>query len=613
MRVAIHFIICLGLVFLFGGRILSLSIDFAFHYGLIDALMKTGTADPQIVGAMSGYPKLGHWIAAGLGYLIGSGVVAMWLVSIVSIYVCYYCLARIAGHGGRLLTVVGFVALVLLATQTYAIVGDEVVGNFFYPQLVGTAVYFATLLMLVENRNTWLRLGLALGLFAFTLEIHTVPALHLAAAFFLLLVIEAALEFFRTKRLSFILHAPVVLFPVGVLLTLGFDPSLRTAVTLAQSGGVLDFKLDAIILVAMAVAAGCVSACLLWIRLTKDKPIPSADLVIFAALWAAIGLILAQYIASALFANGSSYIVKKHVFIVLTLGILSLARLAGDLFPVQRSFAHSPILAAGASAAICAIVLWEAGISLYPIVRDLEYAERASSFPKFKPGNTFAAAESMYPVVRYLISITAFRSGVFDSRSIALVNESFLSERDASFVLMDRTDALAARCDERYAETPQFVIVPSYCVRILAPDGALSFNKGGNGGLYLSHVGWWPQEDWGVWVRGTNPGAVTVGLPLNLQGSDIIMSLTANVFVGPPMPELIVDVTVNHKQVATLSLPQGQQPFIIPIARELTESGLLKIAFVARDAISPLAAGHNADGRVLGLGLKTLKFEKAVK
>ena len=84
---ALHFFLCTALIFFFGSKILTLSVDFALHYGLIDALMKTGVADPQTVGAMSGYPKLGHWMAAGFEHLIGSGVVAMWLVSIVSIYI----------------------------------------------------------------------------------------------------------------------------------------------------------------------------------------------------------------------------------------------------------------------------------------------------------------------------------------------------------------------------------------------------------------------------------------------------------------------------------------------------------------------------------------------
>jgi hypothetical protein len=609
---ALHLLICAALVFLFGSKILSLSIDFALHYGLVDALMKTGVADPQTVGVMSAYPRLGHWMAAGFGYLIGSGVVAMWLVSIVAIYVCYYCLARIAAHDGKPVVVFGFVALTLVAIRTFGTVGYEVIGNFFYPQVVGTAIYFLTLLMLIKSRNAWLRLCIVLGLFAFTLEVHTVPALHMAAAFFLLLVIEVALELVRNRRVSLPSAVQFISFPIGVFLVLWFDPSLRTAITLAQSDGVLGFTLNPVLLVAMAAAAALVAAGIFWKKLREEAAISTADLVIFAALWAALGLVLAQYAAFVLIGNGSPYIVKKHIFIVVTLGTISLAQSAGYALSHRRAPISAPILAACASAAICVMLLSGPGISLYPIVRQLEYAEGASRFAEFKPGNTFTVAASIYPVVQYLISATAFKSGMFDPKSLGLVNGSFVAERDAAFVMADRSPDLVARCKERHEETPDFAIVPSSCLRLLSPhDVLLSFNAGGNGGPYLSG-GWWPQEPWGVWAQGT-AGLVTVRLPSELQNSDIQMSVAATAFVVPNKPTLTVDIAVNDRQLAVLSLPQEQQLHSIQVPRELTESGALKIAFTARDAVSPLSVGHNGDGRVLGFGLKTLKFEKAQK
>jgi hypothetical protein len=611
---AIHFIICLGLIFFFGSSFHSLSADFPQHFGLVYALMKTGVADPQWIGVMAGYPRLAHWMAAGLGYLTGSGIVAMWLLSIVSIYACYFSLGRIATSGVHPAGSLFFAALVLALVSSRAIIGFEIIGNFFYPQLIGTAIYCVTLLVLIAigHWNALVRVLLVLGLFAFTLEVHTVPALHMAGAFGLLLVLELTLEFIRSKRVGMTSIMAIVLFAVGALLVLWFDPSLRAAIVIAQHDGTLIFGLSAGFLTGMAVVAGGIAARILWTKLRSDQSVTTADLVTFAALWAAIGLVLAQYAAITLFGNGSPYIVKKHLFIVLTLGIVSLARSAGYMLPNPKLRPSLPILTALVAAAVCTIILRGPAISLYPMVHDLAYAERAASFPEFKPGNTLVAAESLHPVVRYLISITAFKAKLDDPKSLSLIDESSTAEQDTDFVMLDRSPALVATCKERHAETPRFVIVPASCLGQLSPDDLLlSFGAAGNGGAHLSS-GWWPQEAWGVWER-DSPAVITVQLPPGLRNADLNMLIKTNAFVVPQKPTLTVDVAVNGKQVATLLLPPARQPTSIPIPRQSTEDGVLKIVFTAKDAVSPASVGHNADGRVLGIGLKTLKFSKAAK
>jgi hypothetical protein len=608
---ALHFPICLGLIFLFGGAVHSLSVDFALHFALIDSLAKYGIADPQLVALMSDYPRLGHWMAAGLGYVVGSDLVAMWLMCIVAIYACYFALARLATWDGRIFGLCMFVAVTAAAAITHAVVGFEIVDNFFYPQLVGTAVYFLILpaLVAIADRSAWIRICLVLPIFAFVLEIHTLPALHLAGAFWLLLIFELALEFIGSKRLSVASAMPTISFPVFVLLVLWLDPTVRTAFAIAQHNGSLPFGLSPGFLFALAVVAGCIWARVLWLKLGERQTISAADLVVSAALLAAVGLMAAQYLAFTLLGSGSFYVIKKHLFIVLTLGILALSRSVEYMLPNKRLQLSLPVLSACGAAAICAIVLRGPGYSIYPIVRDLAYAERASSFPEFKPGNTFVGADSINFVIKFLISITAFKAKLDAPSSAGLIDGTFIAQRDTSFLMVDRTPAVVERCNNRQAETSKFAIIPTSCLSQIAPDDlVLWFGKDGNGGPYLSS-GWLGQEAWGVW-QGESPGVVTVHLPSGLRNVDVKMSFTANAFVVKE--NLSLAVSVNDKPLATLSLPQAQ-PYVIAVPRELTEGGILKITFTARNAVSPASVGQSADTRVLGLGLRSLRLEKASK
>ena len=153
-----------ALILTFGLGVYSLSIDVAHHFLLIDAL---GKEDPSTFAAipamqpMAHYPRGSHWLAAGLGMLIGSPYAAMWLLGLLSVYVRYYALGRLAQLSGGYVALAAFAFLVLVLRSTGAMTGHEIIGNFFYSQLVATAIFFVLLVLAASMReisknNGWL-------------------------------------------------------------------------------------------------------------------------------------------------------------------------------------------------------------------------------------------------------------------------------------------------------------------------------------------------------------------------------------------------------------------------------------------------------------------------
>jgi hypothetical protein len=446
------------------------------------------------------------------------------------------------------------------------------------------------------------RLLLAIALFAFLLETHTVPAFHLGCAFALLLIFECILKTASERRASIKSCAAIVAFLAGCLLVVWFDPTIRTVVRISQHNGELFLRGPALLFVCAAVAV-CVSLAIAWRRFTRKELLTDADFVTNAAAAAAVGLVASQYIALSFFDIGSAYAVKKHFFLMVTLSILAVSNAIGSILP--KKVLH-PVFAMLVAVALVVLVQSGPKTSIYPIVHDIAYAERAADFPEFKPGNTFVTASTINPILKYLISISAFKSGLDNPKSIGLLTASFNAHQDAEFVMVNRSPGLLEKCAERYAETAQFVIVRPSCLTMMPGDGVLSFQSGGNGADYLAD-GWFQAEAWGTWEQGGN-GRLKIDVPKSMRGKELAMDISVSLFLTARNPALDVDIVVNGNAVAALSLAEANSERTIVIPSRLTEFETLIVGFNSKNAMSPLAAGLGGDVRVLGIGLRTLRF-----
>jgi hypothetical protein len=190
----------------FGGKLFLSSIDVAHHYVLVDEIIKHGGVRPgplPNMGPMAVYPPASHWLAAVVGWIGGSGLVGLMLISIASIYVVYFLIARLV-QGEGVLGLAVFAVLFVALSRTQAQIGWEVVGNFFYPQLVGDVAFFASLYWLAANKSTPLwRQALVVALSgAATMWIQPVSAIHILGAGVGLFVFRAFQHWLDTRTIG---------------------------------------------------------------------------------------------------------------------------------------------------------------------------------------------------------------------------------------------------------------------------------------------------------------------------------------------------------------------------------------------------------------------------
>lgn len=458
----IHAAAVAALFFAFGPKLLSLSVDLAHHFTLIDALATEGTTNLPHVNALALYPQAAHWAAVALGYVTGSGLVAMWLICIAAIYLGYTALGAIIATERGFAAIAIFVVAIALSRMTLGSFGFEIVRSFLYAQLVGTAVYLVTLLFALRYaRRPWITCGVTLLVLTLLLSIHATPALHLWGSVFVFALCRIGLHVANKEPVPPAeLPALAALGGGGIGIIL-LHPSFAAIRTFAQHEGSLEFGLRPELLFFGAVA---VLAVIGW-RIWRSPPARSdADLLVASALATAIGLTVTQFVALKLLDIGSLYSVKKHLFIAVTMGAAGIARTI--IYEPRPAVVGRNLAAgvAGLAGALAVLVQPTINVPLYPIVRAIDYAELALKTGQlaFVPGNTVALAKSNSPVINYLVATTIFRMDIAINPAAGILTGQF-DPIAVPFAMIDRPDAKEG-C-RRIVETSRFVIVPTSCLR----------------------------------------------------------------------------------------------------------------------------------------------------
>lgn len=443
------------LLFRFGPYIQPLSFDLVQHYLLVDELMKHAMVRPetiQRIGAMAVYPPAAHWMATVIGWICGSGLVGITLIAIASVYASYLLITRLVGtvHGIAL-----FFALFLLLRFTGSQVGWEVVTNFFYPQLVADVVYFAALLWATRNRTPWQQAVVFTVAGTLAMWIQPLVATHILAAGCALIAFYA----FSTWRNKLPMQRPLALLVVTLVVSaviVAFHPAFRVMRTISGNDGYLVFGYSHVLLV----AALCGLVGLFNLRRRADY----VDAVLGCAVIASAGLVLLQFAAWKFHGDGSPYAVKKHMFLVVTLGMINLVRLVAGYWPTINARWSAHLLAPIAAGVMSFLVLRVFNWPVAPIVNAMAHAQHIADheLPEFSPGNTVVDTSPLL-LSNVIISLTAFEHP-FDAQAIGWLQGKKIRD-GAKFVMVPRTPEIDKNCTERYAEGERYVIVGAACLK----------------------------------------------------------------------------------------------------------------------------------------------------
>jgi len=590
------------LTFWFARYIQNGSLDLVQHLLLVDELAKHAgvrTDAFQHISTMAFYPPAAHWMATIIGWIGGSGLVGITIVTIASVYLCYVLIISLVGASSPtriLLLALAFLLLRFTRSQ----IGWEVVTNFFYPQLVADVMYFGILLWVSKNREYWKQTISFLLAGLITMWIQPLVAVHILAAGCALMAFQLwsrwSEEAFPRVRNTANLAALVIGSAVIVLA----NPAFKLMREISANDGYLSFGYSSILLVALICAAiGAWNLRRYWCGKAEY-----VDAILGSAVVAAVGLTVLQFALLKLHGDGSEYAIKKHMFIVLTLGMMNTVRVIASYFPISKITLTpgvvTPILAGFASI----FVLKGYDTPVAPIVNALAYANHAAEYQlaDFTPGNTVSNDSTLPLVGNLIVSLTAFQHS-FDARAVSWQNGAEIAE-GAKYVMIRHTPYIDKICDTRFSEAATYVIVNPSCLKQYLPGEPLSFAPGGNAWQYASN-GWSSAEPWGAWSLGDVGGSIVLSVPPK-AAYQLVIEGRAYVTQQHPVQTIIAEV--NGSEIATwtfdLTAPTGTQTAEIP--QNLVQNGLLKIVLKAPGSVSPVQIEQSADARVLGLGVQTL-------
>jgi hypothetical protein len=591
------------LLFYFGRYFNDAGPDYILHFTLVDEIMRSGGVAPDAVNrisVMAYYPPVSHWMAALIGWASGSGLVGITLVSIVATFITFLFAARIVANTPVRLAL--FLAAFLAFSKTSSLVGWEVVGRFFYPQLVGDAFYFFALFCLVKTERIAYRSAAFIVIGTLTMWVQPISALQIMAAGCVLLALDGV-RLWRDRGAFPLRYAALAIAALLVsLIIVAEHPEFKLMRQISSNNGALEFPYSHIMLMVAACAVICALNAWRYVFRNAEK----SDLVLGAAGIAACLLAFFQFLAWELHGDGSPYAVKKHMFVVVTLGVMNGVRLATAL--IDRSIIRRQSLVDYATPLIAAYMssfaLQGFSIPIAPMVRALADAKEiaAYQFPKLTSGNTVFYDGSLPVLSNALISRIAFKHPL-DYRWWAGMKIT----DGVPYAMIHRTSASDEAC-VHYAWSTEYVIADSSCLLAYKPGDAISFASTGSGNIFLDQD-WFSSEPWGTWAK--RDGEVQLAIPKGSGPYQI--DVDAMAFLNARHKRQQVVVEVNGTRIAKwdfeVNAPEGERTATIP--EGLIKDGSVKIVFRALGAVSPKQIGESEDGRVLGIGLKTLTLRAA--
>ena len=308
-----------------GWRHRSGSVDMPLHYAVVEYIAEQWHWPSLAVSYMNGmnqYPPLSHTVAAIAGVLCGSPILGLHLVSTASaiiVLAILFLLLRFHNAQATIVATAAVAAMLSVFENTRAFLSQEIVSNFFFPQLFGEMCVFVLV---------WLRSRFALTLFAeittalaatFVLGwVYPIAAVQLGAVALVWRTLQTTSNWCANGRLSVRDVIAFACLAVGAALAIALHPRFATVATLANNEGWIMVRIPAVLVIpATGLLLGLTAV--LGANVIRGKLGLRAPDAFVALCGGIAGASLAQEAAFYLLGLGSRYGVYKHIFAVSTL------------------------------------------------------------------------------------------------------------------------------------------------------------------------------------------------------------------------------------------------------------------------------------------------------
>jgi hypothetical protein len=320
------------------------SYDIGLHYSLAAHIADTHrfpdcTVDQHLY--MCWYPPISHFAAAMVGTLIGSTFAGIHVVSVLAVFAAYAALFSMLR-----LTVIGVLLAICALSRLHPfLIGTEVLGNYFFAQLVGTA---AVLVFIAMQSRANIVLSLV-AVFCFG-WLYPISALQLAG----IVTVQLALD--RRWR-SVAVFAPIAAAAIY------FHPLYQLAADAASNDGAIDIGY-------LPRGAIYPATTLLIVLALVSRNVIGNRMMSIALGFA--GAAIAQILAFVVLHKGSSYIVEKHIFGVSTLIVV----ISASWIPLQLP-QRAPWMASAGAVIMCLVTLFPLRMLRGISIPDVMASERA--------------------------------------------------------------------------------------------------------------------------------------------------------------------------------------------------------------------------------------------
>jgi hypothetical protein len=618
----------------------SQSVDLSHHYALAYRLYEQwGRISPSDASleSMTIYPRGSHLIAALFGALLGSTFLGIQITALISLALLWLCAILIlnslpGNKSSAALTTLLILLIVNKSTLKFDLHGHEIVGNFFYSQLVGCAVLFAAMLLAIKIEKTrgvlWACVALFVLMFV-NATIHLLPAIEILGLIGGLLVVDVLFEHDPDKSTAKKVAYSMLLTFVSVAGIL-LHPSFSAMRELSRNNGALELRSISypvgLIVLCVVVATTSIVLFLRWARTRGRGEIGAVKyLSIYGVV--VVALCLLQY-ALTFVGQGSEYAVKKYGFSLTTVLVLQLTIIAGDvLAPKVTAFignnasnfrlSHVFLLCVTLVTALFLNVPHGKVIDVPTIVRmEKELINISSkSVPPAGDGkyNVIIGLPGVLSEINYMFSIailkTPFQLAVHD----VLLNNRLGDLSKYSYVISSAQNKAygLSSCDAGISDGVLSVI-PVQCVEKKRPALAQcsnGFDFSANGEIPAELLnGFSAPEPSGRWSDGTVAHFECFAVGSNFKK----LRIQAAPFIYGSLRSQDMEVEVNgvvtHKEI--ISTYRGSNNPIIIDLPEPDGQGKYVFQFKFPNAASPKSVGYNDDVRVLAVSFEKMTFEK---
>lgn len=590
----------------------SSSVDLAHHYALIDNLSKYLTVNEQYenLGAMSLYPNFSHWLAVIWGAFFNSNMVGMSCVSMLSLVVIWFVIAIFILNLPPVVSLLSFLFIFivgLFSNDLRALYGQEIIGNFFYSQLVGESIAFSVLLLaffLFEK----IKILTPILLFSSLLlaYFHLLPALQILGLSFLIILFDV----YTKKKIDYSL---LLWFAGGAGLFL-FHPSFEAMRLISANNGVLSFPfmsssddINYITLFSLFVVSFFMSV--YFIFSDKFTLYKSMKLLSFFSLSSSI-LMLLQTIALFL-GYGSEYAVKKYIFTLVSLLTIQICVVIAYHINVffERKYRIEFCLPHIFVASVFSILMITSGLCVKPnfLLSELVRTEKklqaiiSDYIPNKLKHKAIYLDENNVLGYMFSISILEHPMDFFGMKLLDGTARSNISNSDVSYIISKiKNDGSDVNSNYKGYS----IITKDFFIKSLK---ARYMNIFSDDGLNINQVpeslqkGWNGSESWGVWSA-ENAASLNMISPIN--GVFNVFSFFATSWYK----DRKVSVKINEIDCGEIIVSTGDAKNYTLNCPVNVKNDLHIVFYIDEWDISPKKLNLSDDARNLGVGLKNIKL-----